>query len=386
MSADIFTEKIEVAPTALELNQAFVSICLAYGFTNPTLASYKASQGLIQAMYPDAPPLLQLPHFTQENIKKIEDAALSSQRKHLTVQNFMDLPEAQRKELTKNAGLTSAQYDTAIDVATQLPRLVIEKAFFKVAGEKYVLPSSLVQYVVKARFIPPGSTNIPAVSPSDLEDVDVDESDAKTRREQEAEKQQQHQPSLAHAPLFARDHSPKWHMFLTDARQGKIAVPPFTFQTFDKPIVDAEGKPTYNVQTLKMQFQAPPQAGEYRFQMHLICDSYVGFDYKMDATMVIDDASRAAEVDEEDEISEPEEGKLDERAWSMKVICADTVLDTIAGQMAALRGTAPDSKTASKKRRPAKVEEVNSDEEESDTDEDESSASETDTDTDTDEE
>jgi len=300
-------EKIEVAPTALELVQAFNSICLAYGFTNPTIASYKASQSLIQAMYPEAPPLLQLPHFTLDNIKKIEDAALLSQRKHLTIQNFMDLPETRREELTKNAGITAAQYKTAMDVATQLPRLVIEKTFFKVAGEKFVLPSSLVQFVVKARFVPPGATKVPAVTASDLEDVDVDESDPKTRREQESEKQ--HQPPLAHAPLFARDHSPKWHLFLTDARQGKIAVPPFTFQTFDKPIVDADGKPTFNVQTLKMQFQAPPQPGEYRFQMHLVCDSYVGFDYKMDATMVIDDASRAEEVDSEDEISEPEEGK-----------------------------------------------------------------------------
>lgn len=97
-------------------------------------------------------------------------------------------------------------------------------------------------------------------------------------------------------------------MFLTDSKQGKIAVPPFTFTTFDKPIHDENGKPTFNMQTLKAQFQAPPQAGHYTFVMHLICDSYVGFDTKMEVTLVVDEASKGAEMEAEDDISEPDEG------------------------------------------------------------------------------
>jgi hypothetical protein len=38
---------------------------------------------------------------------------------------------------------------------------------------------------------------------------------------------------------------------LSRVKQGKMAVPPFTFTTFDKPIFDESGKPTFNVQTLK---------------------------------------------------------------------------------------------------------------------------------------
>ena len=109
------------------LNDAFISIALAFGFTNPILASYRASQTLIQAMPPGSSPLLQLPNMTRTSAKQIEDAALLSQRRHLNVQDLMDLPEVQRKELFSNAGLAASQYETAVAVASQLPRLVVER-------------------------------------------------------------------------------------------------------------------------------------------------------------------------------------------------------------------------------------------------------------------
>jgi translocation protein SEC63 len=197
-------------------------------------------------------------------------------------------------------------------VASQLPVLHVEKAFFKVVGERFVTPSSLVQFVLKCRFIPPGSVNVPEVDPSDLEDIDPEEGDvaAITGRKDDRSGEKPIQPPLAHAPYFARDHAPQWHVFLADSKQGKIAVPPFTFQTFDKPILTEDGKHTYNVQTMKMQFGAPPQPGSYTFVMHMICDSYIGMDTQMQVTLVVEDASKVEEIGEEDEISEPDEGEF----------------------------------------------------------------------------
>ena len=106
--------------------------------------------------------------------------------------------------------------------------------------------------------------------------------------------------------------------------------------------------------------------------------------------MKIDDAGKAHEVDSDDDISEPEEGKTmlihlhkenDEEA--------NTNADSIAGQMAALKRqpTADPNKPnkPKKQRRPVKPLDEESDYE-SGTDEDEESESETDTDTDTDDE
>jgi len=260
--------KVEVAPIAHALNNSFTAIALAFGTTAPILASYSTAQNLMQAVPPGASPLLQLPYFTKKIAQSVEGV---DSRTHLTLQQYMALPEAYRKKLTVGKGLlTESQYQTAMNVARQLPNFQVEKAFFKVTGEKFVTPSSLVSLVVKGRFIPPGSQNVPAVEASDLDDVDAAEDDLDAIRAEKAAEDKLELPPLAHAPYFPRDYSPRWHVFLTDSKQGKMAVPPFTFTTFDKPIYDQSGKPTFNVQTLKAQFQAPPQAGQYTFVMHLV--------------------------------------------------------------------------------------------------------------------
>lgn len=319
--ASLDAEKFEAAPIALLLGEAFTAISLAFGNLRPILGAFQTSQNLIQAVPPGSSPLLQLPNFTNDVVKSVEG---EHTKDHIAVQQFMKMPEAQRRSLTVGAGLLSEkQYTDAITVARQLPALDVSKAFFKVMGEKVITPSSLVQLVVKARFIPPGCTEVPAVNELDLEDIDPDEDDldalmgrkpAKNRSTKLVDgkkvenKVETIQPPLAHAPYFARDHSPRWHIFLADAKQGKMAVPPFTFTTFDKPIHDEAGKPTFNVQTLKMQFQAPPQVGDFTFVLHMVCDSYLGLDTKMEITLHIDDPAKADALEEDDDISEPDEG------------------------------------------------------------------------------
>lgn len=237
------------------------------------------------------------------------------------------MPEYKRRKLATNQAdaLTPSQYNTAVAVARQLPVLKVEKAFFKVMGEKFITPGSLVQLVIKARVIPPGSADVPAVNDLDLEDVDPDEGDleALLGRKSLSRKakmldgnippstsdEKPLQPPLAYAPYFPRDHSPRWHVFLADSKGGKVAVPPSTFSTFNKPLLDDSGKPTFNMQTFKMQFQAPPHTGQYAFVMHLICDSYIGMDNRVDVVLNVEDSAKAVAINDEDDISEPDEGK-----------------------------------------------------------------------------
>ncbi|KAJ4373356.1 secretory subunit [Neocucurbitaria cava] len=352
-------EKFEVAPIALRLNEAYTAIALAYGSTKAVLSAYHTSQNIIQALRPGASALEQLPHFTP-SVASAAEADRS--RTHLTIQEFMRIPDGKRKARVVTPGLLSQeQYNTAMSVASRIPILQVEKAFFKVVGERFVTPSSLVQFVLKGRFIPSAATSIPEINPKDLLDIDPEEGDiaAITGRKNDRSGEKPIQPPLSHAPYYARDHAPRWHVFLADSKQGRVAVPPFTFSTFDKPILDEAGYPTYNVQTLKMQFGAPPQAGSYTFVMHMICDSYIGMDTKMEVTLVVEDASKAEDVEEDGEISEPDE-------------------DSIAGQMRSLKtGGAP-----TKKRRQTTDDSSDG----SDTEGDVESESETDTDTDSDDE
>ncbi|KAI9890266.1 MAG: secretory subunit [Vezdaea aestivalis] len=370
-------EKYEVAPIALALNESFLAIALAYGQTIPILNSFRVSQYLIQAIIPSASPLLQLPYLNNHLVDEIEGRGA---KKHLTVQQLMSFSDEKRRQLLIGSGkLSKQQYESVVAVARQLPALHVEKAFFKVTGEKFITPSSLVQFVVKARFIPPGTANPPEVNELDLEDVDPAEGDLDallgrkpTKKTKSVDgkvstrEDQPTQPPLAYAPYFARDHAPRWHIFLADSKQGKMAVPPFQFSTFEKPIVGEDGRATFNIQTLKMQFQAPPQTGQFTFVMHMICDSYIGFDTKMEVTMIVEDMARAEAIQGEDEISEPEE-------------------DSLAGQMSALKTggvSGLGATTSGQKRKPRRDD---SSDDESDTDGSEDDASATDTDTDSDE-
>ncbi|KAL9639529.1 MAG: hypothetical protein Q9204_001047 [Flavoplaca sp. TL-2023a] len=375
-------EKYEVAPLALALNESWTAISLAFGNVAQILSAYHISQNLIQAIPPHASPLLQLPYITPAIASAIEGP---NARDHLTIQDFMSLPEYKRRRLATDQPnvLEIGQYNTAVAVARQLPFLQLEKVFFKVTGEKVITQSSLVQMVLKARVIPPGTANVPSVNELDLEDVDPDEGDvdalvgrypARSKRAKVLDGNEDKpanpdekplQPPLAYAPYLPRDHSPRWHVFLADSKLGKMAVPPFTFTTFNKPLFDDAGNPTFNMQTFKMQFQAPPQVGKYPFTMHLICDSYVGMDSKMDVVLEVEDSAKAMEMMEEDEISEPEE-------------------DSIAGQMSALKSGGL-SGGAQQPRRKKRVQKVESSDDESDTEGDAGSdTSETNTDTDTD--
>lgn len=309
--------KFEIGAIARTLNQSFAAIALAYGNIGPVAGSFLANQHLIQAISPKSSPLLQLPYFTD----KIAMAVEGDVKTHLTVQQFMDLPEAQRRHVIGKGLLTEEEYKTSISVAKKLPFLRVAKAFFKVTGERLIIPSSLVTLVIKGRFIPPGTENVPAVDELSLEDIDPAEDDleALMGRKKKTIKgadgkpvsveENSILPPLTFAPHYARQQTPKWYAFLSDSKQDKMAVPPFTFDKFDQPIFDDQGKPTFAMQTLKAQFAAPPQAGHYTFVMHVVCDSYVGFDTKMEVTLVVEESSKA-EVESDDEISEPDEGKF----------------------------------------------------------------------------
>ena len=393
-------EKYEVAPVAFRLNDSLTSISLAFGAVAPLLATLHTSQNLIQAVSPHSSPLLQLPYITPGMANAMQAPGT---RSPLTVRKFMALPETARRKLCSD--LSDAEYSSALQVARQMPYLDVAKAFFKVQGDRVITPSSLVQLVVKGRFVPPGSRNVPEVDEIDLEDIDPDEDDLEallgrkparnakrktvdggTHKEVlENGKTKSIQPPLAHAPYFARDHSPRWHVFLADAKQGRIAVPPFTFTGFEKPVFDSEGKPTFNMQTLKCQFQAPPQVGEFQFVMHVICDSYIGLDTKMDIVLSVQDVSKAVVVESDDEISEPDEGVLSPCDCVLSLVWTNMEHpDTLAGQMQALKSGGISGQPPKKKKVKREVKEESSDDE-SDTDgEVDDDTSETDTETDTD--
>ncbi|KAF3907453.1 hypothetical protein ABW21_db0208389 [Orbilia brochopaga] len=372
-------EKLDVAQDAVLWNNSLLAINLAFGITKPILASMRVNQNIMQAIPPGGSPLLQLPFFTEALCEKIEEFGAKD---HWTIQRFMALPDAKRRQLCigKDA-LTEQQYKESMAVAQKIPILHVEKTFFKVQGEKTVTPHAICQLVIKVRVIPAGVTP-PPVDPKDLldEDPEEDDIDALIGRDSPKRKTQTKAtgdtaiptneveksalvtsseppvPTLTHAPFFPAAALPRWHIFLADRRAGKMIIAPMTVLQFP------ERTDNFQVQTFKLQFGAPPNAGEVHFQMHLVCDSYLGTDYKASIVLTVEEPRMLdSRPREEDEISEPEE-------------------DSIAGIMASTRGQ--------KVKRVAHHDHHHDDDsdDESDTEGEEEEGSDTDTDTDTDDE
>ena len=87
----------------------------------------------------------------------------------MRIKDFLQIPADQRRARVLASGaITEEQYKAAMKVASQIPNMSVEKAFFKVMGERVITPSSFVNFIVKARFIPLGSHDIPPVAEADL--------------------------------------------------------------------------------------------------------------------------------------------------------------------------------------------------------------------------
>lgn len=339
-------------------------MALTFGNLLPLLASIRLNQHVIQAVAPGESPLLQIPFFTERIVDRIES---DGGKNHWNVQRFMSLPEEQRKKLCVGQGLlTDYKYQTAMTFARTLPSIQVETAFFKVSGEKFITPQSLVQFVLKLRVVPPGWTP-PQVTPEELVDVDEDEEDvdALIGRKGKGDELSKQFP-LAHSPYYPRDHHQRWYVFLADQRQHKVVVPPDAITSFDKPTDN------FTVVTARIKFQAPPQPGQYTFTMCACTDSYLGLDVSQEVTLDVSDPSKVERIEEVDDISEPDEGKS-----ILPTIFGDNHtddhIDSIAGQMTAMRG--------GKVKKAKVVDDSDEDEDDSDTDGAPEEMSETDTET-----
>ena len=105
---------------------------------------------------------------------------------------------------------------------------------------------------------------------------------------------------------------------LADVKSNKVVVPPMKIT--DVPVADAARAVDYRA--YKMQFQAPQNVGLFTWKVFVVSDTFVGDEAVRDITLKIDDPSVLAADDAgdvEDDISDPEE-------------------DSLAGQMALMRG------------------------------------------------
>ncbi|KAF9649601.1 DnaJ-domain-containing protein [Thelephora ganbajun] len=329
-------EQMKILLQSPQVLTSLLNICLSRNWLTPSLAAVQLSAHLTQAV-PPPPKTVKESDKDWLKFSQLPDISLGEVDKFKDVHGFDGLVE----------NLKSSNDPRAGDVKKAIQNwgsVQIVGSTFKVVGERIVTPLSFINLIVKLR--------IPR-SPVAEEELSIQPRDAEKREQEFLVSKKDVEDVLldntgrtwAHAPHWPQTKKPSWWIVLGDIKANRVVVPPF--RVSDIPFTDSDYR------MYKTQFQAPPNVGSYTWRVFVVSDTYVGDDTYQDITLDIEDASTLGEDAQgaEDEISDPEE-------------------DSLAGQMAMMRGGS------------VKKRQVESDDDDSDTDGDEKGDDSSDSDSD----
>ncbi|KJA18200.1 hypothetical protein HYPSUDRAFT_45520 [Hypholoma sublateritium FD-334 SS-4] len=331
-------QKTIILQAPLLLN-ALLNVSVARTWLLPTLAIMRLHAYLTQALPPNASErlcLTQLPGLSADDLKVV-----APQAKNLTdVLYSLEEKDDPRAQDVKKTLAKWGRVDLVI-------------ATFKVIGERIVTPSSIIYLLVKLRITPfdtePKEKKEPTVDEAKkaVEAEEAADEEFLTSRLEAEEIPESHQSGAAHAPFWPGAKKPSWWIVLADDKTNRVVVPPVKIT--DIPYTQDDKDRDYR--SYKIQFQGPPNTGLFTWKVYIVSDTFVGDAATKDISLKIEDPPAAEDSPEEDDISEPEE-------------------DTLAGQMAAMRGG------------PVKKARAVESDDESSTDDDKSEASDSDSDSD----
>ncbi|CAE6379020.1 unnamed protein product [Rhizoctonia solani] len=329
------------APTLLT---SLLTMTLSRNWAASSLQLMHLHAYLAQAILPS--PLIESPStalLQYPNVKKEDTATVRSGEVSELLSNLSDKDVA--------SGVRTA--------AASSGKLDIIDAKFKVIGERIVTPNAIVNLLFRAQVVP----RLNAEGKDKETELSIEEAKAAAKALDERENtflatRHETEPlddeatdltKFVHAPHWPENRKPSWWVMICNQPGDKIIFGPQKFSDVPEASGSTSGVGAKG-RLYKLQFQSPPQVGNYAFRAVFVSDTFVGDDLTMDLSvscLTVEDVSALTteEAGAEDEISDPDE-------------------DTLAGQMAAMRGGAV-------KRR---ADDEESDEE-SDTDGDESDSS-----------
>lgn len=294
----------------------------------------------------------QLPHMTlplAEALLQHEPVATRG------LQGLWKVPDAERRKVLIGDGkLTDAAYQELVRALGEWPRIELVDAYFTVMGEEQVTAGALMQLVVKVRLLPLKRDGSLLRDGRRLDAKDkAKESHVRPGTEEYAQDPMQdphdgkRTMGVAYVPYFAEERKPHWFVQMGDHKNDHLIVAPTKFTDLD----------TSELRTVRINVQAPTEPGVFTFMVSITSDSYLGSSASQLLKLRVEEAPVVGE-DEEDDISDPEE-------------------DTIAGQMALMRGerVKPAAVYAEDDEEDEEEEEEKSDDDESDDDTDSDSDS-----------
>lgn len=211
---------------AILLIDGMLEISVGKSWLQTTLNMIELQQFLTQALWFKDPPFLQLPHFTEAEVKHVVTGKNAIRSMH----QYVDLPADQRKGLNDFSDEKKAEINKVLEMMPNVELAIT----IGVEDEDIIAEGDIMTVTIK------------------LTRKNVKEGDT---------------CDLVYAPQFPYPKLERWYCVVGDTKMNHL---------------HAFGKITSQERTaeLKLQLQAPPRAGTYQLEIFVKSDSYVGLDLR----------------------------------------------------------------------------------------------------------
>jgi pre-mRNA-splicing helicase BRR2 len=262
LPADLAGDQRLILERVTPLLQACVDVISSQGWLAPALAAMELSQMCVQAQWDTESPLRQLPYFTQDHVKRCEQAG---------IELIFDVAELSDKKRNTLLQLNADQMRSVARFVNRYPS--IEMEYQLDLGQDEEKKSG------RTRVGQPGHCIIQL-------NREMDDEDATTVG-----------PVIA--PFFPKTKDEGWWLVMGDpSDQTLVAIKRVTLQ---------------RSLTVRLEF-TPHRAGPLAYKLYFICDAYLGCDQEYDIELIADEAleETSSEEEEEEEEEDTEMKDVDE--------------------------------------------------------------------------
>ncbi|KAG7383350.1 hypothetical protein PHYPSEUDO_003730 [Phytophthora pseudosyringae] len=245
---------------AVRLLHAMVDVISSNGWLKPALAAMDLAQMVVQAQWSSDSPLLQVPFFTKDMLKKLGEMDLEEE-----VETPVDILSMEDDARSKLLPLDTQKMSAVAKFCNAFPDVTVQT---KVQQDGKNLPQGSA-VSVKVQLEREGA---------DEEDDEEEQDEAKGL-------------GLVNACRYPVKKAENWWVVLGDSKKNtllSIKRVPFASARAD----------------VALQFAAPDEIGTHAFQLYVICDGYAGCDLENEVKITV---VQGEDTDEEEEEEEEED-------------------------------------------------------------------------------
>jgi pre-mRNA-splicing helicase BRR2 len=257
LASDLKQDKDFIIGESIRLLQAIVDVISSNGWLKPALAAMELSQMITQALWFRDSSLLQIPYFTKDLVKKIED----SEHDIESVFDIIDLEDKDRNDLLQ---FSKQQMSEVVRFCNSYPNVDVN---YEIQDKEEIKTGGTIEVVVQLERVVDDEDDVPAASSSTETDV--------------------------YAPFFPKQKCEGWWLVIGDPKTNNLlSIKRVNLQRKSR---------------VKLDFPSPEEVGDKKYILYFMCDSYLGCDQEFELEVAVAQGEDDSDDDDDDDSSSSSE-------------------------------------------------------------------------------